>query len=216
MSFYSEHLFPPLLDWATRPFYRDRQRLIAQARGRVLELGAGSGANLPLYGPEAHEIHALEPDLTLLERARQQAARSDNPQRFRLVRGDAQRLPYPDNHFDTIVACLVLCTIPDPGAAAREMHRVLAGDGQVLVLEHQLAEAAATQRWQRRLDPLWQRLACGCHLDRPTSETLRAAGFDLSGTRRFRHPKVPGLFRDLLEGSARPIAATAHSGAIHD
>lgn len=204
MSFYRKHLFPPLLDWATRPLHRDRQRLIGQARGRVLEVGVGSGANLPLYGPDALEVHALEPDPTLLRLARRQASRCAQPHRFRLLRGDARRLPYPDGHFDTVVACLVLCTIPDPGAAAREMRRVLAPEGRLLVLEHVLADTATTQRWQHRLDPLWHRLACGCHLTRPTARTLHDAGFDLSAIRRFRHARVPGLFRDMIEGSARP------------
>ena len=203
MGLYSEHVFPALLDWATRPFYRDRQRLIARARGRVLEIGAGSGANLPLYGPQATEVHALEPDPALLRRARGPAGAGDAPHRFRLVRGDAQRLPYPDGHFDTVVACLVLCTIPDADRAAGEMRRVLADDGELLILEHLLAERPGARRWPQRLNPLWHRLACGCQLTRATDITLAEAGFDLTAVRRFRHRKVPAFIGDMLEGSAR-------------
>ncbi|HAJ41343.1 MAG TPA: SAM-dependent methyltransferase, partial [Alcanivorax sp.] len=117
--------------------------------------------------------------------------------------GDARRLPYPDGHFDTVVACLVFCTIPEPELAAREMHRVLAPGGRLLLLEHIASGRPRTFRWQRRVDPLWHHLACGCHLTRPTPDTLRDAGFDLSDTRVFRHRKLPGLMAELLQGSAR-------------
>ena len=203
MGFYSERIFPPLLDRATRPLYRDRQRLIGRARGRVLEIGVGNGANLPLYGDAATEIHGLEPEAGLLERAGRARAAAPAPERFHLLQGDAHHLPYPDGHFDTVVACLVFCTIPEPELAAREMHRVLAPGGRLLLLEHIASGRPRTFRWQRRVDPLWHHLACGCHLTRPTPDTLRDAGFDLSDTRVFRHRKLPGLMAELLQGSAR-------------
>lgn len=208
MSFYSDHIFPPLLDWATRPFYRDRQRLIEGARGKVLEIGVGNGANLPLYGADATEIHGLEPDTALLARARRQLDECLAPRRFHLIAGSAHDLPYPDRHFDTVVACLVMCTIPDPHRAAREMRRVLADDGRLLILEHIASERPRARRWQRRLTPVWKHLACGCHLDRPTPEIFAEAGFDMSAARRYRHPKIPGFIDQILEGTATPRAAT--------
>ncbi|MBF5057983.1 hypothetical protein Y5W_03277 [Alcanivorax sp. 521-1] len=204
MGFYSERIFPPLLDRATRPLYRDRQRLIGRARGRVLEIGVGNGANLPLYGDAATEIHGLEPEAGLLERAGRARAQAPAPERFHLLQGDAHHLPYPDGHFDTVVACLVLCTIPDPARAAREMRRVLADHGELLVLEHVASHRPRVHRWQRRLNPVWRHLACGCQLDRPTADTLAAAGFDLTDTRVFDHPKIPGLIQEFLEGTAKP------------
>lgn len=203
MRWYQDRLFPKLLDWATRPLYRDRQRLLQSASGRVLELGIGTGANLPLYGPDVSEIHGLEPEAAMLKLARHHAHRHPVRQPLHLLQGDARRLPYADGHFDTVVACLVFCTIPDPDQAAREMHRVLAPGGRLLLLEHIASERPRTYRWQRRLDPLWQHLACGCHLTRPTPDTLRDAGFDLTGTRVVRHPKLPGLMAELLQGEAR-------------
>lgn len=204
MGFYSERIFPPLLDRATRPLYRDRQRLIGRARGRVLEIGVGNGANLPLYGDAATEIHGLEPEAGLLERAGRARAAAPAPERFHLLQGDAHHLPYPDGHFDSVVACLVLCTIPDPARAAREMRRVLADHGELLVLEHVASHRPRVHRWQRRLNPVWRHLACGCQLDRPTADTLAAAGFDLTDTRVFDHPKIPGLIQEFLEGTAKP------------
>src|SRR5699024_5073419 len=122
MGFYSDRIFPPLLDWGTRPFRRDRRRLITQARGKVLEIGVGNGANLPLYGDDVQAIHGLEPDAALLARARSQARHCSHPERIHLLAGSAHDLPYANGQFDTVVACLVLCTIPDPDRAARELH----------------------------------------------------------------------------------------------
>ena len=203
MRWYQDRLFPKLLDWATRPLYRDRQRLLQGARGRVLELGIGTGANLALYGDTVSEIHGLEPEAAMLALARRHARDAGIRQPLHLLRGDARRLPYPDGHFDTVVACLVFCTIPEPELAAREMHRVLAPGGRLLLLEHIASGRPRTFRWQRRVDPLWHHLACGCHPPRPTPDTLRDAGFDLSDTRVFRHRKLPGLMAELLQGSAR-------------
>lgn len=202
MSFYSDHIFPPLLDWATRPFHRDRERLIEGARGRVLEIGVGNGANLPLYGAGASEIHGLEPDTALLARARRQVHECAEPQRFQLIAGSAHELPYPDDCFDTVVTCLVMCTIPDPRRAAREMRRVLASDGRLLILEHVASERPSAQRWQRRLTPLWKHLACGCHLDRSTAVILADAGFDMTATRSYHHPRIPAFIDQILEGTA--------------
>lgn len=194
-----------MLDWATRPFYRDRQRIIAGAHGRVLEIGVGNGANLPLYGEDVAEIHGLEPDTALLARARHQAADCPHPERVHMLAGDARRLPYPDGHFDTVVACLVLCTIPDPHIAAREMRRVLADDGQLLILEHIVSASDRARRWQNRLNPVWKHLACGCHLNRPTPDILRDAGFDLTNARSYHHPKIPAFIDQILEGVGKPL-----------
>ena len=104
MSLYEDTLFPVLLDWATRPVYRDRERIIGQARGRVLELGVGTGSNFPFYSDAATEIHGIEPAQALLTLAQEAASQCARPERFVLRTGDAQQLPYPDHHFDTVVA----------------------------------------------------------------------------------------------------------------
>lgn len=202
MGWYEDKLFPPLLDWATRPLNRDRDALLAGARGRVLELGVGTGANFGRYTPAATEIHGIEPGGAMLAKARATAEALPQPERFHLVEAGAEALPYPDHHFDTVIACLVFCTIPDREAAAREVARVLRPDGQLLVLEHVQSERPLTRRVQHGLNPLWRHLACGCQLTRDTGTLLADHGFDISGLRRWRHPKLPGFAGELLQGVA--------------
>ena len=201
MSFYEDKLFPVLLDWATRPVYRDRQRLLAQASGRVLELGVGTGANFPFYSHTATEIHGIEPAGGLLSLARDSAQQCDSPERFHLQEGDAQQLPYPDQHFDTVIACLVFCTIPDPEKAAAEAFRVLKPGGTLLALEHVLSDHRWIQRLQKGMNPAWKHLACGCQLTRDTASIFREAGFRLHKASHRRHPKLPAFAGELLDGA---------------
>ena len=202
MSWYADTLFPPLLDWATRPLDRDRDALLAEACGVVLELGVGTGANFARYSDKAREIHGIEPGAAMLARARAHAATLPEPERFHLAEAGAESLPYGDQHFDTVVACLVFCTIPDREAAAREMARVLKPDGQLLVLEHVQSERTGTRLIQNGLNPVWRHLACGCQLNRDTGTLLQRCGFDVSGLERRRHPKLPGFAGELLQGVA--------------
>jgi len=200
MSLYEDKLFPVLLDWATRPVYRDRERIVGQAKGCVLELGVGTGSNFPFYGDSATEIHGIEPAQALLELAREAASQCPHPDRFVLRTGDAQQLPYPDHHFDTVVACLVFCTIPDPDQAAKEAFRVLKPGGTLLSLEHVLSERPWIQRLQKTLNPAWKPLACGCQLTRDTARIFQRAGFQAETARQHRHPKLPAFGGELYEG----------------
>jgi ubiquinone/menaquinone biosynthesis C-methylase UbiE len=202
-AWYEDRVFPRLLDWATRPLARDRRALIAGARGSVLELGVGSGANFPYYTDQASEVHGIEPADVLLGEARAMARQCSSPERFKLLKAGAEALPYPDNSFDTVVACLVFCTIPDAPAAARETLRVLRPGGRLLVLEH-VAHDNPRWRWgQRWIEPLWTPLACGCHLSRNTARLFAETGFDVSGLSHWQHPKVPKLAGFMLSGEAR-------------
>jgi ubiquinone/menaquinone biosynthesis C-methylase UbiE len=202
MSFYEDRVFPVFLDLATRPFARDRAALIGRASGRVLELGVGTGANLPFYTEAAREVVGLEPCAALLEQARARAATLPDPQRITLVQGVAESLPFPDDSFDTVVACLVFCTIPDAATAAAEARRVLRPGGQFLFFEHVASTDAGTRRWQERLNPLWQKAACGCRLNCDTAEVFRAAGLEWREFDRFRHPKVLALAGTMIRGVA--------------
>ncbi|MBZ2189879.1 class I SAM-dependent methyltransferase [Alcanivorax sp. JB21] len=202
MSWYADTLFPPLLDWATRPLDRDRDALLASARGTVLELGVGTGANFSRYRDHASDIHGIEPGAAMLARARAHALSLPRPTRFHLVEAGAEALPYEDCSFDTVVACLVFCTIPDREAAAREIARVLKPDGQLLVLEHVESERKSTRLIQHGLNPVWRHLACGCQLTRDTGTLLQQSGFDTRGLQRRRHPKLPGFAGELLQGVA--------------
>lgn len=189
MSLYADHIYPPLLDIVSRHFDEQRRALLSHATGRVLELGVGTGSNLPFYPPQVTDVVGIDPHEAVLEKAgdRTRALADQVPYRIRLHRADAARLPYEDASFDAVLAFLTLCTIPDFEAAARESYRVLRPGGRLLVLEHVKAEdGSALAWWQRRLNPLWKRAAVGCHLDRDTAEALGAAGFDTTPLERYR------------------------------
>lgn len=179
MNLYRRWVVPYLIELAMRqprlcPY---RRRMIAAARGRVLEIGAGSGLNLPLYGARVERVEALDPSAALLQRARPRAAAAGLP--VAMVGASAEQLPFGDAVFDTVVTSWTLCSIPDPRAALREMRRVLAPDGHLLFVEHGLAPDRAAARWQHALTPGWKRISGGCHLDRNMGALIRAAGFEL-------------------------------------
>jgi ubiquinone/menaquinone biosynthesis C-methylase UbiE len=153
---------------------RTRRSVVADAAGLVLEVGAGTGLNLPHYR-RARRVIATDPDAAMLRRARRRAARAHVP--VRLLIADAQALPFPDGVFDTVVATCVFCTVPDPGAAFREIRRVLRPGGEARLLEHVRARSPRAARLQDRLTPAWSRIAHGCHLNRDTLGTAREAGF---------------------------------------
>lgn len=202
MSFYADHIFPHVLDIATRPFWPQRKEVIAEAYGRVLEIGIGTGANLAYYPAQVTEIVGIEPDAGMLERAGSTAANLKLPAPLILATGDAQALDYPDERFDTVLMCLVLCTIPDPLKALQEARRVLKPGGQVIFLEHVRSPDAGVAKWQDRLTPAWKVLGCGCHLNRDTAATFKQAGFHFQRIRRYEHPKMLRLGSAIIQGIA--------------
>lgn len=201
MGLYQHHLLPLLTDWAmAQSVLGDfRSRVVGGARGRVLEIGIGSGRNLPFYGPVVEEVVGVDPSAKLLTMARRAAAASPRP--VNLVERTAERLPFPEGSFDTVVVTWSLCSIPDPIAALREARRVLKPDGQLRFAEHGLAPDPGVQRWQHRLTPLWMRCAGGCHLDRKMDDLIRASGFRLSELETGYLPGIKVL-AFLYEGTA--------------
>lgn len=177
-SWYERHLLPHLLDWAcgVSLFSRQRQKLIPLAHGRVLEVGLGTGRNLPFYDRQrVSQVVGVDPALSLHPIARRRVAASGLD--VELMGLSAERLPAPDASFDTVVSTWTLCSIPDPVAALREMRRVLKPGGQLLFSEHGRAPEPDVARWQTRLQPYWKPLAGGCHLDRDIPALLAEAGF---------------------------------------
>ena len=174
-----------------------RDGLLAQARGRVLELGAGTGVNLEHYGPDVTELVLLEPAEPMARRLEPKAAARGAT----VVRAGAESLPFEADSFDTVVATLVLCTVPDLDRALDEIRRVLKPDGRLLFLEHVQAEDPGLAKWQRRLNPIQKRVACGCHLDRPTPDAI-AARFDLVELQRDRMRKAPATHGQMAIGQA--------------
>jgi SAM-dependent methyltransferase len=177
-----------------------RRQLLAGASGRVVELGAGTGANLDLYPDSVEELVLVEPDPHMAKRLRARLAASARP--ATILGEPAERLPFAADSFDVAVATLVLCTIPDPVAALAELRRVLVPGGRLLLIEHVRAEERGLVRWQDRLENPWRFLADGCHCNRDTAANLTAAGFATDALERDRMPKAPPLVRPLLRGVA--------------
>lgn len=182
---------------------RARARLVAQARGRILELGAGTGLNLPHYGQA--ELVLTEPDPAMLRRAQRRLMRlasawgGQHPS-YKLVQADAQRLPFYDASFDTVLATLVFCTVPDPLLGLREAQRVLRPGGQILLLEHVRAPWPFLALVQDATTPLWKHVAGGCHLNRDTLSTVLLAGYSRIRVRRY----LRGLLLEIVAQRAVP------------
>jgi ubiquinone/menaquinone biosynthesis C-methylase UbiE len=182
-----------------------RRELLKQARGRVLELGSGTGLNLVLYPREGLDCLTLtEPDPHMFKQLRQRAE-NDCPGAD-LVQVGAENLPFDDDSYDTVVVTLVLCTVSDQPAALNEISRVLKPDGQLLFLEHVRANHPGLAKWQDRLETPWRFLGDGCHCNRDTVAGIKAAGFEVGDVERDELPKAPPIVRPLVKGSAR-IAA---------
>jgi ubiquinone/menaquinone biosynthesis C-methylase UbiE len=182
-----------------------RAALLRDARGRVLEIGAGTGLNLPHYGEAVATLVLAEPEPAMAARLRARAAALPaGAPPVEVVDAPAERLPFPDGSFDTVVSTLVLCTVRDQPAALAEIRRVLAPGGVLLFLEHVRAEDPGLARWQDRLDPLWRHVGHGCRCNRDTAAALAAAGLRAERLERGRLPKAAPLVRPAIEGVARP------------
>jgi ubiquinone/menaquinone biosynthesis C-methylase UbiE len=177
-NWYERRLLPYLLDIACgiRPVWRQRQKVVPRAAGRVLEIGIGTGLNLEHYDKaRVQQVVGLDPGLDLHRLARKRAEAAGIA--VELVALSAERIPFEDGAFDTVLVTYSLCTIPDPAAALKEMRRVLKPGGRLIFCEHGLAPDASVRAWQHRLTPMWSRIAGGCHLDRDIAGLLRDAGF---------------------------------------
>ncbi len=177
---YRRYVLPPLVDLVMR--HRDltlrRGQIIPRAHGRVVEIGIGSGRNLPFYGARVTHLVGVDPAAELLRQARVRAAGVAFPVEFHEC--SAEGLPLADSSIDSAVMTWTLCSIPRAEVALAELRRVLKPAGALLFAEHGLSPEPNVASWQRRLDPIWQRLAGGCHLNRSIDALIRGAGFDLS------------------------------------
>lgn len=197
MSWFSR-CYDPLLALPERLHFGARRReLLAGTEGRVLELGAGTGANLPHY-PDHVELVLSEPDDGMRALL---ASKAERRPRTRVEDAKGESLPHPDASFDVVVATLVLCSVRDPGQVVGEIRRVLRNGGRFLFLEH-----VASEGWrgslQRGLDPVWQEVAGHCHLHRDPLPFLRETGFDVRNVRVDRPWVVPPFLQPILSGEA--------------
>jgi len=201
MGFYNTWLLPRLchLSMRSKRLLPYRQRVVGAAEGDVLEIGIGSGLNFPFYGPNARRVFALEPSPPLIAMARRAAAKTSVPSAF--LDASAEQIPLDAKSVDSIVMTWVGCSIPDVEAALREMRRVLRPGGRLLFVEHGRSPDPNVERWQERLNPYWQRLAGGCHLNRKIVDQMPAAGFHVEQLETGYLPG-PKAMAFLYEGSA--------------
>lgn len=183
-----------------------RAELLAGAQGRVVELGAGTGFNLEHYPEAVTELVLTEPDPHMAKRLRAKLSAAGHAgateREIRVLEAPAESLPVEDDSFDTAVATLVFCTIPDPVAALAELERVLKPGGRLLFIEHVRAEDPGLARWQDRLERPWRFLGDGCHCNRDTVATIAASGLQLGEVEHDQLPKAPPIVRPLVRGSA--------------
>ena len=203
MGLYANRVLPCLIHAAMRQrsLAGYRQRVIPAAEGSVLEIGVGSGLNLPLYTGRVERVIGLDPSPKLLRMARAAAERTAPS--VTLVEGSAEAIPLDDGNVDTVVTTWTLCTIPDAGRALEEMRRVLKPRGRLLFVEHGRAPDAGVRRWQDRLTPIWKRIGGGCHLNRGIAELVVSAGFRIERLET-GYMKGPNPMTFMYEGCARP------------
>lgn len=203
MGFYARHILPWLLEssMAAKPISYQRKKIVPRAEGRVLEVGFGPGQNLPFYDPaKVTHLWALEPALEVRARAKKRLAENRIPIEFLDLPGE--EIPLQDNEADTIVITYTMCSIPDVERALGQMRRVLKPGGRMLFSEHGKAPDPGVEKWQRRVEPLWKRMAGGCHLTRPIPELVKAAGFKLDDLQTMYLPSTPRIVGFNYWGSA--------------
>ncbi len=179
-----------------------RTALLAEARGRVVEVGAGTGVNVNLYGAEIEDLTLVEPDPHMAARLRTRLAEGGGGAAKHLIEAPAESLPFADDTFDTAVATLVLCTIPDPVAAIDELARVLKPGGRLLFIEHVRSDDPARARWQDRLEKPWRFMADGCYCNRDTEAMLGGSVFQVQTIEHGKMPKAAPIVRPLIRGTA--------------
>jgi ubiquinone/menaquinone biosynthesis C-methylase UbiE len=202
MGIYADILFPRLMDWImdSPKFHEQRTLALAGARGSVLEIGFGTGLNLPHYPRDVVWLTILDPAKFLPARVTQRIASAYIP--VEVVHQSAERLPFDDATFDCVVSTWTLCTIPDPLAALREARRALKPGGLFLFLEHGRSDEPRVAIWQDRLNPIQRVIGCGCNLNRPIDRFVREAGLHLTRLDRFVMPDVPRLAGEMYRGCA--------------
>ena len=202
MGWYGEHIFPHLMEWVMggEEFQKQRSLVLARVNGTVLEIGFGTGLNLPHYPAALSSLHAIDPAHMLPRKIAERSAAI--PVRLQIQRTSAETLPYNARSFNFVVSTWTLCTIPDPVKALLEVYRVLKPDGVFLFLEHGRSEDAKVAAWQDRFNPVQNIIGCGCNLNRKIDQIIAQAGLMIMTLDRFQMQSVPRLGGEMYRGAA--------------
>ncbi len=204
MGLYAKYILPRLVDLSMRNKETSRLRAewLPHARGDVLEVGIGSGLNLPFYSSEVQRVYGVDPSLELQRMALKRATATRARVEF-LSQSTEDTLPLADGTIDTVVMTWTLCSIPDTSKALRQMKRVLRESGRLVFIEHGRSPDRRTAAWQDRMTPKWKRIGGGCHLNRKIDELITTAGFEIVELKTFYQPG-PRPMTYTYQGIAQP------------
>lgn len=204
MGIYSRYIFPRILEWSlgSAMVQRQRRQALAPLAGHVLEIGFGTGLNLPFYPNQVTELTALDNQPMLPKRVEQRIAEARMPVELRELDANG-RLPFEDESFDGIVTTLTLCSIREVGSALSEIRRVLKSDGQYVFLEHGRSDDARVAARQDFWNPIQKIVACGCNMNRPIDLLIEAAGLEMTVLDRYRLPDTPRVLGEMYRGVAK-------------
>lgn len=203
MGFYDKYIMPRFINCAcgSKPIMRQREKVVPQASGTVLEIGIGTGLNLPYYDPRRVErLIGLDPSQESWELAGERAAHLEFDVEFIGLPGE--QIPLEDDSVDTVLVTFALCTIPDPIAALHGMARVLRPQGKLIFCEHGHAPDSGVSKWQDRINPVWRRIAGGCNLNRNIPQLLTQGGFGIDELEQMYLPSTPKVAGYNYWGSA--------------
>ena len=194
MSLYEKYVLPKFLNCAcgSKPVARQREKVVPLAEGRVLEIGIGSGLNLPFYDKtKVDEIWGLDPSEELSEMARTVATQEGMKVNF--ISSGAEEIPLPDDHFDSVLITYTMCTIPEVIRANTEIRRVLKDQGKMIFCEHGVAPDDNIRKWQKRINPFWGKIAGGCNINRNIPSLIQESGFDIVELEEMYLPNTPKI-----------------------
>lgn len=203
-GFYATHIFPRLMDWTmgTRGVCKEREVALEPLYGSVLEIGFGTGLNLPHYPKAVTSLTAVEPEQLLPRKVERRRATVRIP--VELIRISAEHLPFEEGRFDCVLSTWTLCSIPDVVSALKEVRRVLKPSGMLAFLEHGRSQNPRVAKWQDRLNPLQQRIACGCNINRRIDDLIGQTGFKITRLDRFQMEGIPKVLGHMYRGTAQP------------
>ena len=192
MGFYDKYILPKFLNCAcgTKPINYQREKIVPLAKGIVLDIGIGSGLNIPFYNKSnIDHLYGLDPSKELLKIAKPLAKKNELEIEF--LQCGAEAIPLPDQSIDTVLITYTMCTIPDIKLSNSEIMRVLKPEGQLLFCEHGLAPDKNIAKWQRRINPIWSKIAGGCNLNRDIPKLITSSGFKISNMEEMYLPSTP-------------------------